>query len=147
MPQKIICIKIIKLCPKKVVETSVPDAVDTQLIGLLDPDPYFFCNRFKKKYKNMALLYKISYFSNVATPGSGMSKKSGSESGMKNPDNIFECLETIFWVKIFKFFEADPGWNILRSGMEKIRIRDKHPGSVFDSFLKYIQRSRILSES
>jgi hypothetical protein len=43
-----------------------------------------------------------------------MGKKSGSES-----------LETIFWVKILKFFDADPG-----SGMEKFgsRIRDKHPG-------------------
>jgi hypothetical protein len=53
-----------------------------------------------------------------------MGKKSGSGSGMDNPDHISECLETIFWVKILKFFDADPG-----SGMEKIRIRDKHPGS------------------
>jgi hypothetical protein len=43
---------------------------------------------------------------------------------MNNPDHISKSLETIFWVKIFKFFDADPG-----SGMEKIRIRDKHPGS------------------
>jgi hypothetical protein len=28
------------------------------------------------------------------TPGSGMGKK--SESGMKNPDHISKCLETIF---------------------------------------------------
>jgi hypothetical protein len=47
-----------------------------------------------------------------------MGKKSGSGSGMNNPDYISESLETIFWV------DADP-----RSGMEKIRIRDKHPGS------------------
>jgi hypothetical protein len=51
-----------------------------------------------------------------------MGKKSGS--GMNNPDHISESLETIFWVKILKFFDADPG-----SGMEKNRIRDKHPGS------------------
>jgi hypothetical protein len=51
-----------------------------------------------------------------------MDKKSGSRSGMNNPDHISESLETIFWVKILKFFEADPGW-------KKIRIRDKHPGS------------------
>jgi hypothetical protein len=38
---------------------------------------------------------------------------------MNNPDHISESLETIFWVKILKFFYADPG-----SGMEKIRIRD-----------------------
>jgi hypothetical protein len=43
---------------------------------------------------------------------------------MNNPDHISECLETIFWVKIPKFFDAYPV-----SGMEKIRIRDKHPGS------------------
>jgi hypothetical protein len=53
-------------------------------------------------------------------------KKSGSGSGMNSPDHIYECLDTIFPVKILKFFDADPG-----SGMEKIRsgIRDKHTGS------------------
>jgi hypothetical protein len=55
-----------------------------------------------------------------------MGKKSGSGSGMNSPDHISESLETIFWVKILKFFvsDADPGLEI-----EKIRIRDKHPGS------------------
>ncbi len=43
---------------------------------------------------------------------------------MYNPDHMSESLETIFWVRIIKFFDADPGF-----GMEKIRIRDKHPGS------------------
>jgi hypothetical protein len=42
-----------------------------------------------------------------------MGKKSGSGSGMNNPDHIFESLETIFWVKILKFFDADPGSVIL----------------------------------
>jgi hypothetical protein len=51
-----------------------------------------------------------------------MGKKSGSGSGINNPNHISERLETIFWVKILKFFEADP-----KSGMEKIRIWD--PGS------------------
>jgi hypothetical protein len=46
-----------------------------------------------------------------------MGKKSGS--GINNPDHISESLETFFWVKIHRFFDADPG-----SGMEKIRIRD-----------------------
>jgi hypothetical protein len=55
-------------------------------------------------------------------PGSGIGKKSGS--GMNNRDHLSEGLETSFWVKILKFFDADP-----RSGMEKIRIRDKHPGA------------------
>jgi hypothetical protein len=65
-----------------------------------------------------------------------MGKKSGSGSGMNNPDHISEYLQTIFWVKILKIFYADPewtkcgsGWKKFGSGMEKIRIRDKHPGS------------------
>ncbi len=49
----------------------------------------------------------------VADPGSGAFLAPGS--GM----NISERLETNFWVKMLKFFDADPG-----SGMEKIRIRD-----------------------
>jgi hypothetical protein len=50
-------------------------------------------------------------------------KKSGST--MDNPNHISESLETIFWVKILKFLDADPG-----SGMEKIGIRDgKNPDS------------------
>jgi hypothetical protein len=44
--------------------------------------------------------------------------------GMNNPDHISESVETIFWVEILKILDADPGY-----GMEKIRIRDKHPGS------------------
>jgi hypothetical protein len=43
---------------------------------------------------------------------------------MNNPNNISESLETIFWVQILKFFDADPEWKKFRSG-----IRDKHPGS------------------
>jgi hypothetical protein len=60
-------------------------------------------------------------------PGSGMGKQSGSGSGMNNPDHLSESLETIFWIKILKFFDADPG-----SGMGKIRIRERKkrdPGS------------------
>jgi hypothetical protein len=44
------------------------------------------------------------------TPGSGIGKKSESPgSGINNPDHISESLETIFWVKILKFFDVDPG--------------------------------------
>jgi hypothetical protein len=62
-----------------------------------------------------------------------MGKK--SRSGMNILDHIYESLETIFWVKILNsfmrmqirdpgiFLTLDPG-----AGMEKIRIRDKHPG-------------------
>jgi len=68
--------------------------------------------------------------------GPGMSKKSGSGSGMNNTDHINKSLETIFWVKILKFFDADP-----ETGIEKMKIkypgcqkfgsmiRNKHPGS------------------
>jgi hypothetical protein len=38
-----------------------------------------------------------------------MGKKSGYGSGMNNPDHISESLETICYVKILKFFYADPG--------------------------------------
>ncbi len=50
---------------------------------------------------------------------------------MNNPDHISESLETIFGVKILKFFDGDPGSGMEKIGsrMEKIRIRDKHPGS------------------
>jgi hypothetical protein len=44
-------------------------------------------------------------------------------------DYISESLETVFWVKVLKFFDvdADPGsWNLFDPGfgMEKICIRD-----------------------
>jgi hypothetical protein len=48
---------------------------------------------------------------------------------MNNPNHISKSLETVFLVKILKFFDGDPGWKKFGSGMEKIRIRDKHPGS------------------
>jgi hypothetical protein len=63
-----------------------------------------------------------------------MGKKSGSGSGMNNPDHISESLETVFWVTILKFFDADPGSEMKKNSdmgcrMEKTRIRDKHPRS------------------
>ncbi len=54
------------------------------------------------------------------TLGSGMGKKSGS--GMNNPDNISEILETFFQVKILKSIGRGLGFWI----REKIC---KHPGS------------------
>jgi hypothetical protein len=45
-----------------------------------------------------------------------MGKKSGSGSGMNNPDHIFESLETIFLAKIFNFFDADPGTGVEKFG-------------------------------
>jgi hypothetical protein len=44
-------------------------------------------------------------------PGSGMGEKSRSELGfgseMNILDRISESLETIFWIKMLKFFDAD----------------------------------------
>ncbi len=48
-----------------------------------------------------------------------MGKKSGSGSGMNNPDHISESLEPFFGLKYMKFFDADPG-----SGIEKNLIKD-----------------------
>ncbi len=67
----------------------------------------------------------------ILTPGSGIGKKSGSGSGMNNPNLISESLETIFWVKILKSWmrirarkNTDTGWKKFGSG-----IKNKHPGS------------------
>jgi hypothetical protein len=77
--------------------------------------------------------------SRVADLGSGIRclfdpwiRDPGSE--MNNPDHISESLETLFLgLKYFNSLmriwdpgrkNSDPG-----SGMEKIRVRDKHPGS------------------
>jgi hypothetical protein len=76
------------------------------------------------------------------TPGSGIGKISRSGSGKNITDPISVSLEIIFWVKILKFFDADPGsgniydpasgiWDRgsgmkkFGSGMEKNRIRDQ----------------------
>ncbi len=52
---------------------------------------------------------------------------------MNNPDHISQSLETIFWVKILKFFDADPGsgWKKFASG-----IRDGNTGSTFPLYFK-----------
>jgi hypothetical protein len=64
----------------------------------------------------------------IRDPGRG---KTGSGSGMNNPDYISESLQTNFWVKMLKSFDADPRSGIRDgknsdpgTGMEKTRIRD-----------------------
>jgi hypothetical protein len=61
------------------------------------------------------LLYSYS----VADPGSGAFLTPGSRIFI--PDHISERLETIFWLKTLKFFDADPGSVIFdpESGKEK----------------------------
>jgi hypothetical protein len=66
---------------------------------------------------------------------------------------IFPNLETIFWVNILQFFDADSGYGMekIGSGMEKIwirdgkiRVRDKHPGS---ATLEKIKKVEALSNT
>ncbi len=69
-----------------------------------------------------------------------MGKKSRSESGKRirneHLGSRFRELETIFSIKILKFFDANPDQGSRsfltldpRSGIDKLWIRDKHPGS------------------
>jgi hypothetical protein len=53
----------------------------------------------------------------IHDPGWVKNQDQGCGSGLNNPDHISESLETIFWVKILKFFDADPGWEKLGSGI------------------------------
>jgi hypothetical protein len=55
-----------------------------------------------------------------------MGKKSGSGSGMNNPDHISELRNHVLG---FKYLNSliqirDPGWKKFGSGMEKTRIGD-----------------------
>jgi hypothetical protein len=88
-------------------------------------------------------------FISVANPGSGAflilesgiryGYKSGSGSGMNNPDHISESLETISFVNCLNSLMRirDPGWQKFRSGMEKFGsgILEKHPGSASLHFI------------
>jgi hypothetical protein len=70
-------------------------------------------------------------------PGSRMGKKrsrSGSGSGMNTLDHISQSLETIFWVKILKFFDADANpdqgsGNNFGPGSGIREVKDSYPGS------------------
>jgi hypothetical protein len=53
----------------------------------------------------------------IRDPGWAKSQDPDQGSGMNNPDHISQSSETIFWVKIRKFYDADPG---SRSMMDKI---------------------------
>jgi hypothetical protein len=46
---------------------------------------------------------------------------------MNNQDHIFKSLETIFWLKILKFFDVDPGWRQFEYGIRDGKKSD--PGS------------------
>jgi hypothetical protein len=56
---------------------------------------------------------------------------------MNIPDHISESSETLFWVKIHKFFDADPGW---KKFVSEINIPD--PQHCFSLVLvTYIRRA------
>jgi hypothetical protein len=66
----------------------------------------------------------ITAFNQCCGSGIRDGKKSRSVSGIYIPDYryISDSLETIFWVKILKFFDADPGIFLTLdpgSGLEK----------------------------
>jgi hypothetical protein len=56
-----------------------------------------------------------------------------SVSRIKIPDNFSfsKSLETVLGLKILEYYDADPGFRIFLTGMEKLGswILDKHPGS------------------
>jgi hypothetical protein len=65
-------------------------------------------------------------------PGSGMGKKSGSAIRIrdKQPGSYFRELRShCFGLKYLNCLMQirDPGWSKFGSGVEKIRIQDKHP--------------------
>jgi hypothetical protein len=67
----------------------------------------------------------------------------------EQPGSYFRELRNNFWVKILKFFGADPRQKKFGSGMEKIRMRDKHPRSATlefpdPTFLVRLIRIRLL---
>jgi hypothetical protein len=71
------------------------------------------------------------------TPGSGMmGKKTGSGSGMNNPDHISKGLETNFlWVKIhinYLMRIRDPGWKNSDPGWKNLGPGWKNSARLFD---------------
>ncbi len=86
-----------------------------------------------------------------------MGKKSASGSGIRDeqPGSYFlELRNHFFWVKILKFFDADPGYwmetvRIRDPGWKKVgsAIRDKHPGSAtLAPVLAYPLKGKILAD-
>jgi hypothetical protein len=54
----------------------------------------------------------------------GWVKKTGSGSGMNNPDHIFESIETDFFGGLKYLFDADPGWEKFGSGIQNGKHSD-----------------------
>ncbi len=76
---------------KKVATAAAATAMDPELLDLFEGDAKYGLNTFIG-IPSVADPESGAFW----TPGSGMGKKSGSGSGMNNPNHIFESLETIF---------------------------------------------------
>jgi hypothetical protein len=84
------------------------------------------------------------------TPGSGMVRKSASGSGIRDeqPGSYFvELRNHFFGLKYLNSLMRirDPRWRQFGSGMEKSRIRDKHPGSATLPYQLIVDVARIVS--
>ncbi len=87
------------------------------------------CGISRGRYENVKYLY-----AHCCGSGSGIQLgiKTGSGSGMINPDHVSDSLETNFLgLKYLNYLMGirDGKTSYPGSGMENIRIRDKHPGS------------------
>jgi hypothetical protein len=66
----------------------------------------------------------------IRDPGWVKSQDPDPGSRINYPDHIFKSLETIFWVKILKFSDADPGpgWKKFGSGIRDGKKSDLGSG-------------------
>jgi hypothetical protein len=122
------CMKKIKYCCSVLENVKSRHYLASALLNYLDsPDYLLACTAMRNlliltgRYRGGGGSVADPEPTFLCDPWIREGKKSGSGSGTNYPYQIFESLETIFWVKIFKFFDADPV-----SGMENIRIR--YPG-------------------
>jgi hypothetical protein len=98
-------------------------------VGVADPDPRSGAfltpgSGIRDRIRDLVHFWPLE-------PGSGMGKISGS--GMNNPDNISESLETSFWVKYINSLNRirngknmDPRWKKIGSGIRNTEERYKN---------------------
>jgi hypothetical protein len=74
------------------------------------------------KIRKFMLCCQVLNFYNVIREIIEISVAGTGSGAFLTPGSYFRELRNRFWVKILKFFDADPGW-------KKVRIRDKYHGS------------------
>ncbi len=62
---------------------------------------------------------------------------------MNNPEHISGSIETIFWVKILRFYDADPGSGIFLTLDPGSEIRDGKNSDPDPQHCKYRTKTRI----